>query len=313
MPLAPRPSRINDDLGLGVKAVPSRWVNKDGAFNVKRAGLPRFRPYEMYHSFITMSGARFLGLVLLGYLAANALFAGVYLAVGMDHFTRPGGAGFLDRALDAYFFSAQTLTTVGYGQISPRGHLASLVASLESLLGLLSFALVTGLLYGRFSRPHAQIRFSREALLAPYGEGTALMFRLANLRSNQLIEVEASVTLSLLEPGSDRRRFFPLTLERDRINLFPTSWTVVHPVDAASPLAGLGAEELRRDRAEVIVLVKAFDDTFSQTLYQRTSYTHEELRCGARFLPMAAPGAGGATEVDLSRVDAWEPVPAGRG
>jgi inward rectifier potassium channel len=222
----------------------------------------------------------------------------------MEHFTRPGGDGILDRALDAFFFSAQTLTTVGYGHLSPNGHWVSAVAAAESLLGLLSFALATGLLYGRFSRPHAQIRFSRQALVSPYREGKALMFRFMNLRSNQLIEVEATVVLSFQEADSPTRQYVTLPLERCKISLFPTSWTVVHPIAEDSPLFGRNEADLRKAGVEIIVLIKAFDDTFAQTIYQRTSYTHDELAWGVRFRPMVKLGADGHMEMDVALVDA---------
>ncbi len=295
-----------DDLGLGVRSGAGRWVNKDGSVNVRRLGVPRFRSYELYHDLITMNGYWFMGLLVTGFLLTNLLFAGIYLAVGMEHFTRPGGAGLLDKFLDAYFFSAQTLTTVGYGHISPGSHLASAVAACESLLGLLSFALATGLLYGRFSRPHAQIRFSAQALVAPYREGRGLMMRFVNRRSNQLIEVEVSVVLSLRDPETQMRRFHALTLERNRISLFPANWTVVHPIDETSPLAGLVEADLLASGAEFIVLVKAFDDTFSQTIYQRTSYTAAEVRWGARFLPMTKVELDGSLIMDIELLDASE-------
>ncbi len=299
---------LSDDLGLGIKPSPGRGVNKDGTFNVHRAGIPRLRTYEFYHQLITMGGFRFLGVVLAGYLFTNALFAAIYLGLGMENFIRPGGNGLADRMLDAFFFSAQTLTTVGYGALSPRGHLVSAVAAIESLLGLLSLALATGLLYGRFSRPRAQIRFSRQALVAPYRGITALMFRFVNLRSNQLIEVEATVVLTFHDAETQSRQFVTLPLERNKISLFPTSWTVVHPIDEASPLSGRTEADLRAARAEVIVLIKAFDDTFAQTIYQRTSYTAEEVRWNARFVPMTQVRPDGQMEMDLGLVDVAEGV-----
>ena len=306
MALRFRRTQVNDDLGLGIKASARRSLNKDGSFNVRLVGLPRFRGYELYHHLITLGWPSFLGLLFLGFLVTTALFAGLYLLVGMEHFTRPGGMALGERALDAFFFSAQTLTTVGYGHISPNSHLVSAVAALESLLGLLSFALATGLLYGRFSRPHAQMRFSQRGVVAPYRGATAFMFRFVNRRSNQLIEVEATVSLSYLDGESDTRRFVTLPLERGKINLFPTSWTVVHPIDEASPLFGMKDEDLRRAQAEFIVLIKAFDDTFSQTIYQRTSYTAEEVLWGVRFKPMTTPGPDGVLEMDVDRLDATE-------
>jgi inward rectifier potassium channel len=296
----------NDDLGLGIRTGPGRGVNKDGTFNVRRVGLPLFRSYELYHHLITMGGFWFLALLFVGFLVTNVLFAALYLGIGMEHFVRSGGAGRLDRMLDAFFFSAQTLTTVGYGHISPGSHLVSAVAAFESLLGLLSFALATGLLYGRFSRPHARIRFSQQGLVAPYQGGTGFMFRFVNLRSNQLIELEATVVLSFLDGESNTRRFITLPLERKRINLFPTSWTVVHPIDEASPLFGLTDEDLRQAQAEFIVLIKAFDDTFSQSIYQRTSYIATEVAWGVRFKPMATSGTDGRMAMDVNLVDATE-------
>lgn len=305
-----QPSRSfpGDDLGLGTRGGPGRSVNKDGTFNVHRKGLPAFRSYELYHHLITMGGFRFLGLLFLGFLITNALFAAIYQGIGMDHFVRPGGEGRLDRMLDAFFFSAQTLTTVGYGHISPKSHLVSAVAALESLLGLLSFALATGLLYGRFSRPHAQIRFSLRGVVAPYRDITGFMFRFVNRRSNQLIEVEATVSLSFLEGDSGTRRFVNLPLERSKINLFPTNWTVVHPIDEGSPLLGMQDTDLLRAQAEFIVLIKAFDDTFAQTIYQRTSYTADEVLWGHRFRPMSSVAADGVLEMDVDLVDATEAV-----
>jgi inward rectifier potassium channel len=310
LPFRRRLAAPGDDLGLGLQAGPRRGVNKDGTFNVRRVGIPTFRPYELYHQFITMSLPRFTLVLALGYLAANLLFAALYLAVGMEHFDRTGGMAFADRFLDAFFFSAQTLTTVGNGHLHPVSTLASTVAAAESMVGLLGFALACGLLYGRFSRPHARILFSRMAVIAPVRGTPALVFRIVNERSNQLIEVGASVTVSLNHPETGNRSFHPLTLERARINLFPSNWNVVHPIDAASPLLGLGPEELRAADAEIIVLIKAFDDTFAQTVFARSSYKVDEIVWGKRFAPMAVtPPETGMTVLDLSLLDTLEELP----
>jgi len=308
LPFLRRLAANSDDLGLGTKDGPSRGVNKDGSFNLRRTGIPRFRPYELYHQLITMSVTRFSLMLLAGNLAANLGFALVYLAVGMEHFDRTGGPALLDRFLDAFFFSCQTLTTVGNGHIHPVSALASAVAALESLLGLMGFALACGLLYGRFSRPHARILFSRRAVIAPYRDMTAFMFRIVNERSNQLIELEAHVTLSLRDPETGVHLFSTLALERNRINLFPSNWTIVHPITPDSPLAGMTDQDLHDADAEFIVLIKAFDDTFAQNVFARSSYKSEELTWGRRFVPMVSPrDESGMATVDLTLLDAVEP------
>ena len=306
-PFLRRLAATSDDLGLGTHDGPRRGVNKDGTFNVLRTGAPRFRPYELYHQLITMSVPRFTGMLLAGNIAANLVFAGLYLAVGMEHFDRTGGPALLDRFLDAFFFSTQTLTTVGNGHIHPVSALASGLAALESLLGLMGFALACGLLYGRFSRPHARILFSQRGLMTAHRDQTAFMFRIVNERSNQLIEVEAHVTLSLRDPETGIHIFSSLPLERSRINLVPSNWTIVHVIGPDSPLAGLSEEDLAEADAEFIVLIKAFDDTFAQTVYARSSYKCQELAWGRHFRPMVAPpDARGMAVLDLTLLDALE-------
>ncbi|HJV23958.1 MAG TPA: ion channel [Holophagaceae bacterium] len=301
-------TRATDDLGLGVKPGARRGVNKDGTFNLHRAGLPRFRPYEFYHQLISMPLHRFVGLLILGYLLANLCFGSIYLLVGMEHFARSGAQGARAETLDAFFFSAQTLTTVGYGHIYPTSPLANSVAAVESLVGLMSFALGCGLLYGRFSRPHARVRFTHRAVIGPYRGGRAFMFRIVNERSNQLIEVEASVSLSMNNPDTGLRTFHTLVLERTHINLFPSNWTIVHPLDETSPLAGLDESAIHAADVEFIVLIKAFDDTFAQTVYARSSYKAGELVWGARFASMVEVPEAGHPVVDLGRLDEIEAV-----
>ena len=195
----------------------------------------------------------------------------------------------LEHFAEAFFFSSQTITTLGYRRISPVGFWASAVAALESMLGIMGFALITGLLYGRFSRPTAKLIYSEKSLIGPYQCAAAWMFRLANVRSNQLIEVEMQVTYSRieqLENGKKVRRFYALKLERSKVNFLALSWTIVHPIDADSPLYGTTPEEFRDSDSEFIILIKAFDDTYSQTVHTHSSYRYNEITWGAKFLPM---------------------------
>ena len=297
----------NDDLGLGSKVTTDRSMNKDGSFNLERKGESKIRPYEIYHTLITMKWMKFFFLILTSYFISNLLFASIYYFLGVEHLTGiDKNLNDLHKFLEAFFFSSQTLTTVGFGRIAPTGTLTSTVSAIESMLGVLVFAIATGLLYGRFSRPQAKLLYSKQAIVAPYKDGKGLMFRLANLRHSQLIEVELSITIAYFEKGSKIRMFERLKLERDKVSLLPTSWTIVHPINDESPLKGILLDELREMKGELIILLKAFDDTFSQTIYSRTSYHADEIIWGRKFLPMFTVAENGRTVLDLRKIDAME-------
>src|SRR5579872_1251347 len=261
-----------------------RAINPDGTFNVRRKGL-RLRDTNLYLMLIDTTWPRFLGVVLVTFLAVNMLFAGLYLAIGIDHLR--GAEPEMGDFLNAFFFSVHTLTTVGYGNVFPAGTPANAVAALEAATGLMVFALVTGLLYGRFSRPSAKILFSRRALVAPYQDGTSLQFRITNARTNVLMDLEARVLLMTVSraDGQLKRAFSDLSLERRGVYFFPLTWTVVHPIDSESPLLGKTAEELRGLEAELLILIKGFDDTFSQVVHSQYSSRHDEILWGAKFEP----------------------------
>lgn len=301
------PATVSNDLGFGTKTNSGRNVNPDGSFNVERVGLPKLRPYEIYHNLISMSWSKFLLLIISLYAIANLIFAAIYMAIGIHHLAGITGQTSFDQFWEAFFFSSQTLTTLGYGRMSPMGNLASTVAAIESMMGLLGFAMATGLLYGRFSRPEARILYSSKAVIAPYRDNQrGLMFRIANKRSNQLIEVEVEFLMAIQEQGSTTRSYYPLNLERKKISMFPLSWTIVHPIDENSPLWGREEQELHVGNAEFIILVKAFDDTFSQTVYSRSSYSSHEILWGAKFLPMFSLLESGKTRLDLRLIDTVE-------
>jgi len=278
-----------DDLGLGAKytAHGRRGLNKDGSFNVIRKGIPLINSFETYHRLISMSWTKFNIYVFFIYFLSNLFFAGIYMLIGIDGLNGIIGNSTLDKFYEAFFFSAQTLTTVGYGRVSPVSHPAGIIAAVESMVGLLGFALATGLLWGRFSRPEARIKYSDYAVVAPYKNITALMFRIVNERKNQLIEVESALSVSMRSLSDHKHRtFHTLKLELTKINFFPLSWTIVHPIDDKSPLWGMKETDFRDRDLEFISLVKAFDDTFSQTVYSRSSYKHFEVWWEAKFKPM---------------------------
>ncbi len=208
--------------------------------------------------------------------------------MGMENLSGTLSGTHIQKFGEAFFFSCQTFTTVGYGRINPVSFIASSVSSIEALLGLLSFALVTGLLYGRFSKPKAYLKFSENAVLAPYKDITAIMFRVAPFKNNSLADAEAKVTLGMAveEDGKIVNKFFPLTLEFNTVNSLTLSWTLVHPIDEKSPLYKFTKEDYETIRGEILVFLKAFDDMFSNVVVARTSYIFKEIIIGAKFNPM---------------------------
>ncbi len=274
------------DPGFGVKytARTKRIINPDGSFNVVRRNR-KFGVRDLYQFLITMPWPYFLGLVIAFYLSLNLFYTGLYYLAGLEHLKGLPESAWFGKFLNVYFFSVQTLTTVGYGGILPEGIPANIVASIEAMSGWLFFALTTGILYGRFSRPTSHILFSRNALIVPGEPCNQLMFRIANQRSNMILDLETRVLLMFNDnrPGEHNRQYFNLELEQSTVNFFPMNWTLVHNITPDSPLFGKSAEQLAYLEAELLILIKGFDDTFSQTLHTRYSYRHEEFVWGGKF------------------------------
>ena len=284
-----------------------RVINPDGSFNVQRRGT-NWHDIHPYLHLVSISWVAFFGLVLLGYVLLNSAFATVYFLLGPGTLTgQVDSADGVARFLQCFFFSAQTLTTVGFGALSPKSSAANLLAAFEAMVGVLGFAVATGIMFGRVSRPSARIGFSERAMMAPYQDGISLQFRMVNRRANSLIEPEVTLMMMTVDrrDGSARREFKLMRLERDKVMLFPLTWTVVHPVDAESPLSGKAAAELEELQAEFMVLVKAWDETFSQTVHQRFSYRYNELVWGGRFAPAFSIDASGDLRVDVDKVGAY--------
>lgn len=278
-----------------------RTINKDGSFNVRRTGL-RWRDANLYLQLIELSWPRFIGLVLAVFLSINVLFALSYIVAGTQNLrgTEPALSPFLN----SFYFSVHTLTTVGYGNVYPVGNAANSISAIEAATGLMVFALATGLLYGRFSKPSARMLFSDHALIAPYQDGTSLQFRVANARSNVLMNVEARVLLMTVKTvdGELKRDFIELPLVRSQIIFFPLTWTVVHAIDANSPLLGKTAVDLAGQTAEFLILMQGFDDTFSQVVHSQHSYRHDEIAWGARFTPAFRIDPKGILVVEVDRI-----------
>lgn len=297
----------DEDLGFGsvvARQSHQRLLNRDGTFNVVRRGLGLRASLSLYHSLLTMSWPRFIVVGLAGYLVINALFATGYFLLGPDALAGDESTAVGGRWLQAFFFSVHTISTVGYGHIVPTSLSANLLMTIEAVAGLFGLALGTGLIFARFSRPLAGIVFSRHAIIAPYQGIKAFEFRVANRRRNQIVDLEARVIFARLDKtdGLIRRVFDELELERRQVSFFPLSWTVVHPIDEASPLFGLSRRDLLESDAEFLVLLTGMDETFSQMVHARSSYKADEVRWGVRFRNIFEETGDSHIAMEVSRI-----------
>lgn len=308
LPLPGANAQVEQDLGFGRVLSEKhnyRLLNRDGTFNVRVEHASPLRRIFSYHTFLNLSWPMFFLVFGSGYLLLNAFFALLYLAAGPKALV---GDEVVAPFWRAFFFSVHTFATVGYGSISPVTVLANSIVTAETLVGLMCFALVTGLIFARFSRPVADIKYSSCAIIAPYLGITAFEFRVVNGRQNQLINLEATVMLSRFEndgSGGRPRRFYQLKLERQKVALFPLNWTIVHPIDEASPLHGWTKEMLVEAEVEIVVLITAVDETFAQSVNSRASYTSREIQFGRRFVVMYEL-VGKEIAMDLAKLDKTE-------
>lgn len=313
-PPSPPGAEEPSDLGFGsfvARDSRLRLLNHDGSFNVRRRGLRFWESLGLYHWLINLTWPRFLAVVCGSFLLVNILFALGYLACGTGALLDTGPAPAQSSFARAFYFSVETFSTIGYGNIVPQGTAPNLVVVAEALVGLLWLALATGLLFARFSRPTAKILFSRHAIIAPYHGITAFEFRLVNAHRSQIIELQAKVLFSFLKgkDGHRSRHFEDLDLERHSVVFFPLTWTVVHPINDSSPLHGWTEKELRAADAEFLILLTGFDETFAQTVHARSSYKPGEIIWNARFVNLYAHIEGKEPiAIDLSRFHEVERV-----
>ncbi len=288
-----------------------RFINRDGKANVSISGISSWKRFSIYHSMLDLKAWKFFTIIFTFYTLLNFVFAVIYMVLGIDHLEGVIMGDFYQNFLEAYFFSAQTLTTVGYGRISPIGLPANVVASFEALIGIMTLAIITGLLYGRFTRPKAYLQFSETALIAPFRGGKALMFRLAPTKKNSISDLHVTVTLSMsaMEDGVMKNKFYPLPLSIDKIMSLALNWTVVHPIEDDSPLYGLTKEEIDNARTQFIVSVKGFDEGFSNMVVARTGYTWKDIKYGAKYNPMYKYfDSENVTMLELDKIDDYENV-----
>lgn len=308
-------SRQNNDTGFSTNTdnTGGRFINKDGSYNLVKEGLPLWKRASLFHDMLYLPLWKFISIILLFYIIINLCFTALYFWIGPSELTGfPQGNNWrVFREL--FYFSTETFTTVGYGRVNPTGDLANIVSGIESLTGLLSLAIATGLIYGRFSRPRSYLAFSDHALVSPYKDGKGLMFRFAAYKDNHaLTDLEIRVNMGMLALENDKLdyKYFSLDLERTRVENMPMSWTVVHPITETSPLYGFSADDMRSADVELYVMLKGFDDVFSNIVQQRTSYTYQEILFDRKFVPMYRESEDGQTTIlELHKLNVHKELP----
>ena len=302
---------INTGFGINANNYGGRFINKNGRANIEKKGISFLEKISWYHTMLLLPRWKFFLIIVLFYVGINLIFATIYFFIGVQSLGEIPSPSTLTNFAESFFFSTQTFTTVGYGRISPIGFLSSSIAAFEALLGLLSFALATGLLYGRFSKPVAYLRFSHNALIAPYKETNALMLRLVPFKNTNLVDAVVNVTLgmTLEENGIKVNRFYQLDLEFNTVNALTLSWTVVHPINEKSPLYNFTKTDFENMTGEVVVYVKAFDDMFSNIVVARTSYVFGEIYYGGKFEPMFERNhSGEKTVIYIDKLNSFKPA-----
>ena len=294
--------KTNNDTGFGSNAnnFGGRFINKDGTFNLRREGISLLNRFSIYQRMLTLPRWKFILVIVLFFAAINVLFTSAYILVGTEQLqglmaTTPWG-----KLKEIFYFSTQTFTTVGYGRVNPVGDGANIISSAEALTGFLSFAIATGLIYGRFAKPKSYLAFSDNALISPYHGKTALMFRFVTYKDHHTltnVEIKVNIAIRVGDGDEAQYKFYDLTLERYKVDSLPMNWTVVHAIDENSPLFGFTKDDIIASDLELYVLITAFDEVYSSPVLQRTSYTYQELQFNAKFVPMYRESEDGRTTI----------------
>lgn len=297
------------DLGFGTKITASgeRLINNDGTFNVVRKGK---KSWTIYQFLLGMSGWQFTLLCLAFFILINGIFAGLFVYIGIEQLNGVPKGNFINDYLYAFFFSVQTFTTVGYGGINPVGISANFIASLCASVGLIAFALITGLFFARFSKPRSHIAFSKKAIFAPYGDFNSFQFRIVNTRSHKIIDLSAQVVYTWLDKtsGEMKRHYNNLALERDSVFMFPLNWTIVHPITKNSPLHKKSMDDLSKEHGEFLVMIKGFDESYNEVVHTNTSYIAADIAQNVRFYPMYTSYPDKPTILNLDCLDKLLPI-----
>ena len=283
--LSPRPKRVT-----------RQSIGRTGVSDITRLGLRRTGLRDAYHSMMTIPVSGLLVVLVAIYLAANAIFALFYMEFpGSIAHAEPGSFA------DAYFFSVQTMATIGYGALLPGNLAGNLIATAETVVGMLTVALSAGVVFARVSRPTARMMFSEVAVIGKRNGRTTLMFRVANQRRTQIVEAQITVALLRNETtleGETVRRFHDLKLERDKTPIFALSWTVLHVIDEDSPFYRATHDSLKAEDAEIICSITGIDEIFAQPVHARYGYAVDDLRWNTRFVDIISRDEAGRRYID---------------
>ncbi|BAY85371.1 K+ channel inward rectifier domain-containing protein [Calothrix parasitica NIES-267] len=275
-----------------------RLVNPDGNFNVVRKGVSKFDWDDLYHALLTLSWLKLFAVVGAGYIITNIIFAFLYLAAGNGIENMQEGNFF-----DAFFFSVQTMATIGYGAMYPKTLFANILVAIEALLGLVGVSVGSGLVFARFSLPKARVMFSRIAVVTPHNGIPTFMFRVANERQSWILEAQVNVSLivsEITEEGQAMRRFYKLPLFRNQSSLFALTWTVMHPINESSPLYGVTLEEMQEKEMEILITLTGIDQTVSDNIHAHHSYIPTEILWNHKFIDILSKTRNGKRSIDYS-------------
>lgn len=302
-------SKVNNDTGFGTSSYGGRFINRDGTFNMRKEGVPFMERFSIYHSMLNLPRWKFILVIVIFFHVINLLYTFIYILIGPAQFQGMIAHTGWEKFKEIYFFSTETFTTVGYGRVNPIGDGANYVASIEAMTGFLSFAIATGLIYGRFAKPKSFLVFSDLALVTAFQDKTALMFRFAPYKDHHIltnVEIKVNIGLQVQENGKPVYKFYDLQLERSRVDSLPMNWTVVHSIDENSPLWGFSADDMKMADVELYVLVRGFDDVYSNVVLQRTSYTFDEIKFNKKFIPMYRESDDGKTTIlEIHKLNAY--------
>lgn len=281
-------------------------IRRDGRLMIEGLGAWYNYLSDPYHLLLTIPWSGFLALICLGYILANALFALAYIlgGDGIEN-ARPGNF------FDAFFFSVQTMASIGYGAMYPSSTYAHILVTLESLVGLFGVTMATGLMFARFSRPTAKVIFSRVAIVTTFQGVPTLMFRTANKRRNLILEASLRVSLArdeITTEGDFLRRIYDLKLIRHQNPSFSLSWTAMHPIDSSSPLYGVTQEALADDEATIIITLTGLDETVGQNIYAHHTFAAQDILWNMRFVDILAWTANGDRYIDYSHFHEVKPL-----